>query len=289
MITHPQLHWDSAGQSFLGGALADYFSTLQQAFTDLALYNACEPVFEGSLLPREVLAKMDYLHSFPQHATFACCLDMDADNLEAFRRGKVLDDDGIHLTRTAPVQALLAPAACYGIYPHAATMSDDRPSRRYTVQSRCFRRETHYRPLERQWNFTMRELVCIGSGDEVKHFLAELEQQVQQICVRLQLPVLLLDATDPFFNPENNPKYLMQRVAPSKKEVTFGGDLAIASLNYHRQYFGEAFGLRTDQDFSHSACVAFGLERWLAALLRTHGPQIEHWPRAAIPRRERAA
>jgi len=278
VIAHPDLHWDGAGQSFLAGDLAQYFSALEQRLADIAARNGCAQVYSGSLLTLDVLAKMDYLHSFPQHATFACCLDSAPENLENFRRGTVLDSERIHLTATAPVRALLAPAACYAIYPQAKRALQQAAVQKFTVQSRCFRQEAEYQPLERQWNFTMRELVCIGDETAVKSFLADLELQVARLCDQLQLPVQLLAATDPFFNPQNNPKYIMQRVAPTKKEVTFGGNLAIASLNYHRQYFGEAFDLKRDEVFCHSGCVAFGLERWLAALLRTHGPDIQGWP-----------
>lgn len=279
MIVHRDLDWDEIGQSYLKGDLAGYFAHLETTFLQLALDRGFCQVFPGSLLSAKLLGNLDYLHSFPQHATFPCCLEHSDANLEQFRSATIVVDDYIQLTKTAPVQAMLLPAACYTVYPQIQSCAADAPEQLVTVQAKCFRREAKYAPLERQWNFTMRELVCIGSSSQVQQFLDTWQQQIAEICDQLQLPVRLELATDPFFNPENNPQYIMQKVAPSKREVVFGGDLAIASLNFHRQYFGETFNLKRGDEFCHTGCVAFGVERWLAAMLRQHDGDIEHWPR----------
>lgn len=278
MIAHADLHWDSVGQSYLHGAMADYFSGLEAALLRLARNNGCRAVYPASTLSTAVLSKLDYLHSFPQHATFACCLEQTHANIEAFCAQDVITDAHINVTQLAPVRALLLPAACYTIYPTLRSQPAAAAPQLLTVQSRCFRNEKYYEPLERQWNFSMRELVCAGSEAQVRAFLETLQRQVTELCAALDLPVALENATDPFFNPAQNPKYIMQRIAPSKTEVVYGGTLAIASLNFHRQYFGEAFEIRHGDDFCFTACVAFGLERWLAALFRQHGSDVSAWP-----------
>ncbi len=278
MLAHPDLHWDDSGQSFLAGKLAAYFSQLESALLALAQRNGCSPAYAPSTLPISVLEKLDYLHSFPHHASFACCLDKHHDNIAEFGK-KPLLGDAINITQLAPVRSLLAPAACYAVYPTLKSQSAGSPPQLTTIQTRCFRSEEYYLPLERQWNFSMRELVCAGSAEQAQQFVDRLRNQIEQFCVALALPVRLENATDPFFNPEQNPKYIMQRVAPTKTEVVHGEKLAIASLNFHRQYFGETFGIRYGDDFCFTACVAFGLERWIAALLHEHGSDIDHWPR----------
>ncbi len=278
MIAHADLHWDSVGQSYLHGAMADYFGGLEAALLRLARNNGCRAVYPASTLSTAVLSKLDYLHSFPQHATFACCLEQTHANIEAFCAQDVITDANINVTQLAPVRALLLPAACYTIYPTLRSQPAAAAPQLLTVQSRCFRNEKYYEPLERQWNFSMRELVCAGSEVQVRAFLETLQRQVTELCAALDLPVAFENATDPFFNPAQNPKYIMQRIAPSKTEVVYGGSLAIASLNFHRQYFGEAFEIRHGDDFCFTACVAFGLERWLAALFRQHGSDVSAWP-----------
>lgn len=279
MIEHDDLHWDGTGQSYLRGEMADYFGDLEAALLRLARSNGCRAVYPASTLPATVLKKLDYLHSFPQHATFPCCLESNHANVEAFSKQKIVVDDHINVTQLARIHSLLLPAACYTIYPTLHARPSGAPPQLLTVQTRCFRNEKHYMPLERQWNFSMRELVCAGTEAQVEAFLDRLQRQIAAICIALQLPVRFASATDPFFNPEQNPQYVMQRVAPSKTEALYGDTLAIASLNFHRQYFGEAFEIRHGDDFCFTGCVAFGLERWMAALLRQHGGNVRKWPR----------
>jgi hypothetical protein len=70
----------------------------------------------------------------------------------------------------------------------------------------------------------------------------------------------------------------MQRLQPNKQELVFDQRLAIGSANNHRNYFGEAFDIRVNGELAHSACVAFGVERWVAAILDQFGPHCGDWP-----------
>jgi hypothetical protein len=56
-------------------------------------------------------------------------------------------------------------------------------------------------------------------------------------------------------------------VAPTKRELCLADGLAIASINRHRSFFGEAYDIRYGNEPARSACIAFGIERWLFALL----------------------
>ena len=59
----------------------------------------------------------------------------------------------------------------------------------------------------------------------------------------------------------------MQQLFPVKEEFVYNGSLAIASVNFHRNFFGERLDIRTgDGAYAFSGCVAFGLERWISAL-----------------------
>jgi hypothetical protein len=66
-----------------------------------------------------------------------------------------------------------------------------------------------------------------------------------------------------------------------KTEMVFGGSLAIGSVNLHRDYFGEAFEIRREGRDAWSGCIAFGVERWLHAILTRFGPEPAGWP--ALP------
>ena len=192
--------------------------------------------------------------------------------------------DGIvHPTDLAPIRDVLTPAACYHLYDHCARQELDRP-RYFTTRNTCFRREVEYTPLERQWSFSMREIVCMGTAEETRSFVDETTQELDRFVADIGLPLAWAQASDPFFRPSRNPQYLMQQVDPTKHELLFDDRLAIASTNLHHDHFGRAFDLsRADGSIGephpvHSACVAFGIERWLAAIVHQVGFDPVRWP-----------
>ena len=107
-----------------------------------------------------------------------------------------------------------------------------------TLVNRCFRNEEHYVPLRRLVSFQMREIVALGSFGHTQQMLS--------------------------------------RLSPVKHEFQ-AGDLAIASVNTHRNFFGERCEIRLagTPGYAYTSCVAFGLERWLAVLLDVHGSAPE--------------
>lgn len=124
----------------------------------------------------------------------------------------------------------------------------------------------------------MREIVCLGTADEVKTFLNRYQERIGEFFKDIKLPVEWTHATDPFFNPSRNPKYLSQRLDPVKTEMVFQNQLAIGSVNFHRNYFGEAFKISRGGREAFSGCVAFGVERWVHAWLTQFGPDKQGWP-----------
>jgi hypothetical protein len=124
----------------------------------------------------------------------------------------------------------------------------------------------------------MRELVCIGKPEAVENFVNQSQQRIDRLVQRLGLEAQWQVATDPFFDPLQDPKAVAQQIEPVKRELVLADGLAIASINRHRSFFGECYGITRDESFAHSACVAFGLERWLCALLRHFGKDPGNWP-----------
>ncbi|MGQ0743840.1 MAG: hypothetical protein ACT4OS_05815 [Acidimicrobiales bacterium] len=231
----------------------------------------------GPLLAADVVDRMDWLTGFPQLATFPATLDAAPDNLDAFCAGPPRSDDGtIRLTSLAPLAQVLAPAACYHLYDHLAGGNFDTPQW-FTVRAPCFRREEDYVPLERQWAFNMREIVCVGPPGPTSDFVDEATLMISDLARHLGLDVDWNRATDPFFRPTRHPGYLLQLVDPTKHELLFQNRLALASTNLHHDHFGRAFALTSDGKPARTACVAFGLERWAAAMMATHGSP-DRWP-----------
>jgi hypothetical protein len=275
---HPELRWRGE-QAVLTGSLLSLYKRLDAVFARLGAFERAPEVMYPTLIEAEHLARLDYFRSFPHLCTFACNLDRDADNLEAFARGPGLDQatGGVALTSLAPVTHVLTPAACYHIYVDRA--GETLPGfTTVTTRAACFRREPYYAPLERQWSFGMREVVGLGTADEVKAFLERGRARVDQLVAAWGLTIAWTPATDPFYDASTNPKYLAQKLDPVKTEMVHDGRLAIGSINFHRNFFGETFGIRREAEPAFSGCVAFGLERWVRAILDVHGLDAGGWP-----------
>ena len=274
----PGYNWSASGQSTLSGNLLDLYRRLDRLFLRWAEEcGAGEYRFPPFIAARE-LAKLDYFRSFPHLVTFATTLDAGDENLKRFAAGEPINGAGeVQLTAQSPIREVLTPAACYHFYVRFQREALAAP-KYVTTRATCYRREDYYSPLERQWSFSMREIVCIGNAEEVKEFLARYQAKVDKFFKRIELPVEWKNATDPFFNPSRNPKYLLQKLDPVKTEMIFEDRLAIGSINFHRNYFGEAFEISRDGLEAFSGCVAFGLERWIYAFLSRFGVNQSDWP-----------
>lgn len=268
------------GQSNLSGPVLRLFQSLERFFLKLAGESKAEDYQFPTFIRASELAKLDYFRSFPHLVTFPVALDRDPENIREFMSGKTADASGeLHLTKLQPVCDCLTPAACYHFYIHHQGEKLSQP-RYMTTRANCYRREEYYLPLQRQWNFNMREVVCLGSADEVREFIERHKGRVKALFEELGLPIRFEVATDPFFDPTKNPKFIMQTLDPVKTEMIFGENLSIGSFNYHRNYFGEAFRIERNGEDAHSGCVAFGMERWIFAVLNHFGTEESRWPAA---------
>ncbi len=266
----PGLRWLPNGQSVLSGPLLELADRLDGQFLAWAARWGAEDHRFPTFLPAAVLERIDWFRSFPQLATLPACLDAGEENLARFTEGQPVVDGVVHPTELAPIRDVLTPAACYHVYDHLAGRRFDGPQY-LTTRNTCFRREGRYEPLERQWSFSMREIVCVGTAEETRSFLEEATAEVDRFVAGNGLPVRWEQASDPFFRPSKNPQYLMQQVDPTKFELLFEDRLAIASTNLHHDHFGRAFDIVRDGEPARTACIAFGIERWLSAFVHHFG------------------
>ncbi len=173
---------------------------------------------------------------------------------------------------------VLTSAACYGAYFSRAHSVIDALTR-LTVRQTCRRREVRYEPLRRQREFQMREVVAIGPKDEVEAFLSRGIDFVDSLATRFGVAGRFVAATDPFFR-KDDPRLRHQRMFPTKQEFEDSSGLAISSVNWHWNFFGERCGIcAPDGTPVSTGCVAFGLERWVDAVRRatTEGLRSEEY------------
>jgi seryl-tRNA synthetase len=221
-------------------------------------------------LPLEALERAGYFASFPQWLTLASHLTSDATALERIAASEHPARDAS--AASAPASAALPPAVCYHIYTALADTVVRSP-RLITAQGCCWRHEGEaLAPLRRGWAFSMRELVCIGTEADCKTFRDRGSRAASALAGRLGLACTIEPAEDPFFAPTARGRALIQRLKELKLELRLdigdGDSVAAASFNLHDQYFGERFDIRLrDGSPAFTACVAFGLERWLLAAM----------------------
>ena len=237
----------------------------------------------------ETLERAGYFASFPQWLTAASHLSGDGDVLARVAKSASPGDAARHALE--PASAALPPAVCYHTYAALQAKRVVTPLI-MTAEETCWRHEgDRLSPLERGWAFSMREIVCLGAPFEVEEFRLRGMERAARLAGAFGLTAHTEVATDPFFAPTARGRELLQRVKSLKHELLVeypdGRLLAIASFNNHERFFGNAFEITlADGTPASSACVAFGIERWMLAILMVHGIDPDSWPETSAMRRE---
>jgi hypothetical protein len=100
----------------------------------------------------------------------------------------------------------------------------------------------------------------------------------------LGLPFAIDVANDPFFGRVGQVMAVSQRQQALKFELLVpyhatATPTACMSFNYHREHFGNVWGIYDDQgEKAHTSCVAFGIDRLAVALFAVHGLDVARWP-----------
>jgi seryl-tRNA synthetase len=236
------------------------------------------------VMSRRNLEKSGYLHSFPHLLGTVSCLHGDEAQIRAAVDRPV--KDGGWIKSLEATDLVLAPAACYPIYPLAAERGAlPKDGAIFDVACDCFRHEPS-RNLDRLQSFRMREYVFIGAPEQVTEFRARWIERAQGIAQQLGLTYRLAGASDPFFGRVGKIMAVSQMEQALKLEMlipvrSVEDPTACMSFNCHRDHFGAAWGLRTaDGAVAHTGCVAFGIDRLALALFVQHGRELAKWPRA---------
>ena len=203
-------------------------------------------VVPDPVIPVAALSRAGYLTSFPGRA--------------------VTVGDG-----TGAGDLALPPAACLHCYADLADRKLDGSPMLFALRNRCARGdETLDAEHGRLREFSMREIVVVGTAEEADRARRALMRRTQTYLTRLDLSATIEIATDPFHIAADRGKLAVQRLRALKYELRLplaGETIAVASFNYHEDHFGRVFGISLpDGSPAHTACVAFGLERWELAL-----------------------
>ncbi len=247
-LPHSDFSISDDGLLSLGAAETALIHALQSRFREMALAAGAEERQFPTVIAEEILIRSEYFQSFPQ---FASAVNSPT------KKGRYF----------------LSPAVCYHCY--QLLMNSVVPEHTLlTCQGRCFRAESANG--SHLWEFTMREIVFLGSDGFVRAQCDAWKQRITSWAEQLGLIVKLAPATDPFFVAETRGKKLLQQIKELKYELTAPGlsgtDVPVASFNLHERFFTSRFEVTlTDGEPAYSGCAAFGIERWCMALIARHG------------------
>jgi seryl-tRNA synthetase len=234
------------------------------------------------VMNRGQLEKSGYLKSFPN--LLGCVCGLHGTEREINAAVSRFDAGGDWTTSLSPADLVLSPAACYPVYPIAASRGPlPDGGLRFDVAADCFRREPS-RHLDRLQSFRMREYVCIGSPDDVADFRERWMERAQAIARNLGLTFRVDHASDPFFGRVGQMKAVSQKQQSLKFELLVPlrseeQPTACMSFNYHRDHFGTTWGITdVNGEPAHTGCVAFGMDRLAVAMFHIHGTDPVKWP-----------
>jgi seryl-tRNA synthetase len=271
----------SAGIYGRSGTFERILTGLDRVLTEMAAPLHAEVLRFPPVYPRADFERTDYIASFPDLAGVVSSFESgDREHREllgARERGESWD------TWLTPSDVVLTNAICHPLY---ATLEGVQPEdgRVYDVFGYGFRHEPSLDPMRLQ-SFRMHEFVYVGTPDGAQEYRDTWLDRAAATLASLGLPVTAVAANDPFFGRAGRMLVSAQLRENLKIELTVPiyGDLhegtAIASANCQRDHLTAAFGIRTsDGEIAHASCVAFGMERTVLALLRTHGLDVTLWP-----------
>jgi seryl-tRNA synthetase len=236
------------------------------------------------VMSRHQLEKSGYLKSFPNLLGCVCALHGTEASIRA--AADVHESGGDWTKSLSPADLVLSPAACYPVYPLVAARGPlPEGGLHFDIAADCFRHEPS-KHLDRLQSFRMREYVRIGAPEDIVVFRERWMQTAQVLAGRLLLPFTLEVANDPFFGRVGQMMAVSQRQQALKFELLipyYAGarPTACMSFNYHRDHFGEVWGIRDGAgSAAHTSCVAFGIDRLAVALFAHHGADPQRWPSA---------
>jgi tRNA synthetase class II core domain (G, H, P, S and T) len=251
----------TGGLAILGASETALLKLLDDAFTRWAVDAGAGEICAPPVYPVDELANFDVYVNFPH-------LALVGGGLEAPTSGP--SEGGFSPDQVAAANLGLSTATCFAAY---LLFRDKRvpADTLVTLVNRCFRKESHFDGLRRLLSFQMREIVAIGSFEHTQTVIARFRERIEDFFARLSIDFRVEAATDPFFQGEG-PRALLQRMQPVKYEFQVDG-LAIASVNTHRNFFGERCRITVEPDgtTAFTGCVAFGLERWVSVLIDRYG------------------
>jgi seryl-tRNA synthetase len=287
LVSHGEVSQEGQGIFALGPLISRLIDFFESQFLALADSFDAEPHRFPTLIPAHYLERVHYFRAFPHSLSFVTHLREDLEVIDQFSGAAACSEGQLNTPSDsfARIATLLSPAVCYHHYFALADKPLPGGKSVATAVGNCFRFEAiNLTSLERMWNFTMREVIFVGSKDFVLDNREAARGWMAPVFDKIGLAYRVESANDPFFIGEFRKQAAFQSAFQLKFEMRArlpynDSTLAVGSYNYHQDFFGRNLNITLpDGSPAHTGCVAFGLERMAFAFLTQYGLDKANWP-----------
>ncbi len=234
------------GLFVLNGEIVDYLYQLENTTYRISELFDSEKLWIPSHLSNDNVKKTQYLDGFENQASM----------IHSFHGDSI---------------GMCSPTVCY----HCYSMLSDREligNKSFTATGKCTRIEDEGDSLERLFNFTMSEIIFVGTQNYCEESLSDVMYYVKQFLDGIGLIYKFRIANDPFFGNKSELKKRAQHLSGAKIEILAeipneNRSIAIGSINLHHKKFIDNFNI----DAECTACFGWGLERFIHVLMLQKG------------------
>jgi hypothetical protein len=273
--------WFNSESRVRRGIASELFELLDFQFKKISLKYQAELRKYSSLLNINTLQACNYIKTFPQNLYTVHEFPHEYKTLSSINTNDVRSGD------TRQSKYVLPPAVCFHTYEELANSNLDGP-KLFTAKESCFRHEVDWRVGRHRMNeFQMREIIFIGDSEFVNHTRLKIMEDISLFFSDLGFQGIITTAFDPFYHADDSSKGQFQLMGDMKFELVVElpnkDSFAVASFNDSKDSLCKAFGISdTKGNMLHSGCAAFGIDRWVLAILHYYGTDRTKWPRKII-------
>lgn len=295
LLERREVFEEGKGFFAIGPLLSKLIDYVDREILKVGAAMGARPYRFPALISPDYMQDVQYFKNFPHSLSFCTHLRENFPDIEQFSReaksvnGRIVSDSNLY----ASPPAMLSPTVCHHLYQMLRGVRIEGSGLTATAHGHCFRYESsNMRSLERVWNFTMREIIFVGTEDYVRDRLTTVRSLLRPLMEILDLSYSVTTANDPFFIATYRDQAAYQAAFDLKHEIRvslpYNNDtLAVGSYNRHGDFFGRTLSI-TNEDGSpvETGCFGLGFERLALAFVAQHGVEPDKWPRvvqAAIP------
>lgn len=262
----------SSGRYGYSGIFLDVMQWFDQQFLRFSReYNSINMQFPVTM-DFDALNRCQYTAEFPNNLVFLSTLPR---NIDVYIEYSVnTSKNPVNLQGT---DLLFSPTVCIHLY-EALKGTHLHDAFCATALGKCYRNEYILEDnLERLNEFSMREIIMIGTESQVLSFRNHIMEKTKELAMQLGLEGQIKVASDPFFTSKNIDNIFFQKLYELKYEIDLNvasdHDITVGSFNLHGRHFTDAFQISGDAELQ-SGCCAYGLERWAYAYFSQYGNNL---------------